>query len=170
MKRTNLTVKPLFCFALICFGKLMSCSTPQPGQPPPQTIYVRTFYQSSTGADLLDTNTPNAFKRSDLKVISKMIVNGVTKEIIYEDNGIDIYWDNEVRRNYFGITLPTNYGKTPIETYVRLSANIVDTVTYTFNSKDRLYIPDQVFYNKKLVWNIANAPTNGLWPPISIVK
>ncbi len=160
----------LLCLAYSGISNFFSCSNPQIGQPPPQAIYIRTFYKSTDGKDLLNSSTTNGFKKSDLKVTSKIEINGSIREVNYDDSGIDVYWDDALRMNYFGINIPTSYAKKPIETYVRLSQSLVDTVTYTFNSKQRQYIPDQIFYNKKLVWDVVNAPDDGLWPPITIVK
>lgn len=150
-----------------CKDQCVGCGTPQ---PPPQVISIPTFYKTSGNVDLLNEYTPDHFKKSDLKVISRVVVNSITKDISYNDSGIDIYWDNNLNRNYFELLVPTSYGKTPIATYVQLSPTDVDTVTYTFNGTQHPYIPDQIFYNKKMVWDVANAPDNGRWPPITIIK
>lgn len=142
---------------LYCFPAYLN-KVGQP--PPPQSIYIRTFYKSGN-ADLLDPTVPNSFKKNDLKVTSKIKVGGITKEVNYDEGGIEVIWDNDFRMNYFGINVPTSYGKIPIATYVQLSPTDVDTVTYTFNGTQRHYIPDQIFYNKKIVWDLANAPRNG---------
>jgi hypothetical protein len=158
------------CWLLYLLGTLASCVTPQVGQPPPQVIQINTYYKSGNGVDLLNQNNPIAYKQKDLKVVSKMEVNGVTKEVIYEDKGIDVFWDNVAQLHYFGLLVPTSYGKKPIETYVNLSATLIDTVTYTFQNQQRPYIPDKIYYNKKLVWDAATVPSNGTWPPITIIK
>lgn len=158
------------CWLLYLLGLLASCSTPQVGQPPPQIILINTFYKSANGVDLLNQNNPSGYKQKDLKVVSKMEVNGVTKEVIYEDKGIDVFWDDVTQLHYFGLLVPTSYGKKPLETYVTLSATLTDTVTYTFQNQQRPYIPDKIYYNKKLVWDVATVPSNSTWPPITIIK
>lgn len=161
----NLRHGMLLCVLLT----LLSCATPQIGQPPPQAIYIRTFYKSGN-SDLLDSTIPNSFKKNDLKVTSKIKVGDETREVSYDEDGIEVTWDNDFRMNCFGIYVPTNYGKTPIATYVQLSPTDMDTVTYTFNGTQHPYIPDQIFYNQKMVWDVVNAPDNGRWPPITVVK
>ncbi|MCX8491184.1 MAG: hypothetical protein ORN54_08960 [Cyclobacteriaceae bacterium] len=157
-----------YVFSLISF--ISACATPQVGQPPPSAIFIRTFYKSTAGADLLDQSRTGTFKKSELKIVSRVEVNGISKEVIYGDSGVTVEWDNESRMHYLGINVPTNFKKNPIETYVHLSPTIVDTVTYSFLGKQRPYIPDKIYYNKKLVWDVVNVPDDGLWPSIIIIK
>jgi hypothetical protein len=148
---------------------MTSCSHPAP-QPPDQVIFIRTFFKNSSGADLLDSATPNSFKKGDIRIISKVEIKGVVQDMNYnEAQGLDIYVDGQSGFYYLELAVPTNYAKTPIETLITLSPALTDTVTYTYSLQNR-YVPNQVFYNQILVWDIANAPVEGLWPPITILK
>lgn len=115
-----------------------------------------------------------AYRKADLSIISKMEVDGVVKQVSYDEDGVAVYWDSSTKFYYFETEVPTQYKeRKPIETYVHLSKTVTDTVTYTFNlggtEVERAY-PDKVYYNKKLVWEMAKQPTEGRWLPIVIIK
>lgn len=149
---------------------LASCATPQVDQPTPQAIPIYTYYKTSDGMDLLNQSNPLAYKRDDLKIVSKIEVDGVTKEIMYEAKPIFLFLDNLTQQYYFGISVPTKYAKKPIETYVTLSPTVTDTLTYTFENPQRPTIPDRIYYNKVLVWVDDINPQTGLWPTITITR
>ncbi len=146
-----------------------SCQHPVK-DPPPAFIVISTFYKTNGGADLLNPGTPGSFKEQDLSIISKINFNGVIQDISYNTNGVGIYQDAN-GFSYIELMVPTNWGsKSPLATYVKLSPSITDTVTYTFLSPESPSIPDKIFYNKKLAWDIVNANVAGNWPPITIIK
>jgi hypothetical protein len=149
----------------------MNCGKPAP-QPPDQFMVIRTFFKSAAGADLLDSSTSGSFKKSEVSIISKVEINGVVKDMnYYAAQGLNFFVDSKSGFYYIELMLPTTYGKTPIETIITLSPSVTDTVTYTFNGTTYPSFPNQVFYNKVLVWDIANTPaTEHLWAPITIVK
>ena len=156
---------------LICLlGLMASCATPQEDPWFPQAVQVYTYYKTGDGVDLLNQSNPLAYKRDDLKIVSKIEEGGVTKEIMYEGKPIFLFLDNSTQMNYFGISIPTSYGKKPIETYVTLSPTVTDTITYTFKNPQRPNLPDSIFYNKVLVWVDDIDPKTGVWPTITIVR
>ncbi|NOS90817.1 MAG: hypothetical protein HOP30_02740 [Cyclobacteriaceae bacterium] len=156
---------------LICLiGLLASCATHQEEPWSPQAIQVYTYYKTSDGVDLLNQSNPLAYKRDDLKVVSKIEEGGVTKEIMYEGKPLFLFLDNSNQQYYFGISVPTRSGKKPIETYVTLSPTVTDTLTYTFENQQEPIIPDKIYYNKVLVWNGKIDPKTGKWPPIIIIR
>lgn len=151
---------------------LLSATCTHPVTPPPdQFIAIRTFFKNKASADLLNADTPNSFKKSDIKIVSKVEIKGVVQDMdYYSEKGFNTYVDGQSGNYYLELAIPTNYAKTPIETLVTLSPTVTDTVTYTYTLQGR-YVPNQVFYNKVLVWDIVNAPVQeGFWPPITIVK
>jgi hypothetical protein len=156
--------------SIVCFCLFGSCIVPHSPQPPPSTNIFRAVYQSASGEDLLALKTPSAYKASDLKVISKLEINGVVKVENYDPDGLKIFWDEELKMNYFKMTLPTNAGKNPIETYVYLTSTDVDTITYDFQNTTKQYLPRYMFYNKKKIWDVADTPANGLVQPIVVTK
>jgi|688.fasta_scaffold977026_1 hypothetical protein len=141
-------------------------------QPPVTFFVVRTTYKTTTGQDLLNQSLSNSFKQSDIKVISRIDFNGVVKEVYYneDDRVIPVYFDNELKSYYFDLSVPTNAGKSPIETIVTLSKTDSDTVTYTYGPTIHRSFPDRVFYNKVLVWEAVDIPREGKYPPISVIK
>ena len=144
-------------------------------EPAPEVFFVvRTIYKSSTGEDLLKQGLPTSFKKADLKVVSKIDFNGTIKEMTYNfnENGIDVYFDGDTNYNYFDLAVPTNAGKNPIETLITLSPTDKDTVTYTYGPTIFKYVPDKIYYNKKLVWEEATIPRSGAgrFPPIIVIK
>lgn len=147
-----------------------SCSQPAP-QPPDQIIIIRTFYKTGAGVDLLDSSNGGSFKKGDIKIISKVEIDGTVRDVnYYEEEPLGIFLDGQSGSYYIELVLPTNYAKTPVMTLVTLRPSLTDTVTYTYNLQNR-YVPNQIFYNRDLVWDIVNAPVQeGLWPPITIVK
>ena len=156
---------------LMCLlGWLASCATPQVEPPTPQAIQIYTYYKTSAGIDLLNQSNPLAYKRDDLQIVSKIEVNGVTKEIMYEAKPLFLFLNNSTQQYYLGISVPTKYAKKPIETYVTLSPTVTDTLTYTFENPQRPSIPDKIYYNKELVWIDDIDPQTGLWPTITIIR
>jgi len=156
---------------LICLlGLLASCATPQADPWFPQAIQVYTYHKTGDGVDLLNQSNPLAYKRDDLKIVSKIEVDGVTKEIMYEGKPIFLFLDNSTQMNCFGISIPTSYDKKPIEMYVTLSPTVTDTVTYTFQNQQEPIIPDKIYYNKVLVLNGNIDTKTGKWPTITIIR
>lgn len=147
-----------------------SCIVPHSPQPPRDTNGIRAVYQSVNGEDLLSPKTPNSYKETDLKLVSKIEINGVVKEINYNQDGLKIFWDDELKTNCFIMTLPTNVAQNPIETYVYLTRTDVDTITYDFQNSRLPSIPRYIFYNKRRVWDVAEAPSEGLLQPIVVTK
>lgn len=163
--------KTYSCLKCGCLCLLASCANPQVGQPPTQVILISIFYKDKNSVDLLNPDMPESFKEKDLKVISKVEVNGVVKEMNYDEGGIETFWDNEKKSYYFFLTIPSSYAKKPLETYVHLSPTIIDTVTYSFSISPKFkYVPDRIYYNRNLVWDVINATQNNGWPPITIIK
>jgi hypothetical protein len=154
------------CYLQSCKDNCTGCNPP----PPPSFIFISTFYTTSGNADLLDSATPGSFKEKDLKVATTVEQNGILKQLDTTEIPITIEFNNIVRKNYFYLFVPTNYGKNPLSTFIHLSSTITDTLTYTFLDKGRPYVPDKIYYNKRLVWDVENAPKDGPWPPITIVK
>ena len=142
----------------------------QVSQPPSPMIIIKTFYKTSAGADLLNPGTPGSFKKADISVKHKIEVKGATQEVTY--NHTVIYVDDQTGFNYIELAVLTNFGKNPLETYVTLSSAVTDTVTYYFATPAKFqYIPDKVYYNKRLVWDAMNVKGGeGAWPPITIIK
>jgi len=142
--------------------------------PPSPYISLNTFYKTAAGADLLKQGDSIAYKKVNLSIISKMEVDGIVREISYNEGGIAINWDIATKLYYFETYIPTKYkAKIPIETYVRLSPKITDTLTYTFNlagTEEERACPDKIYYNKKLVWEKAKQPLEGRYLPIIITK
>jgi hypothetical protein len=130
----------------LAFLQGCGCSGCDAPPPPPAVIFIRTFYKNSGNADLLDATILGSFKEKDVKVTTTVEQNGIFKELDTSGTPIKIEYDDDVRKNYFGLLVPTNYKKNPIRTVVQLSPTISDTVTYTFLSKERPYIPDKIFY------------------------
>lgn len=125
---------------------------------------------------MLDPSVVGSYKEQDLKVVSIIEEGDVEKEYSsgIDYNEIEVYNDSP-NGYYFQLQIPTNtddpqtYVKRyPKKTYVYLSTTDVDTITYNFTPPE--YIADSIFYNKKLVWLLADSPTDGRWQPITIVK
>jgi hypothetical protein len=136
--------------------------------PPDQVIMLRTFYKNSAGDDLLNASVPGSFKKDEIKIISKVEINGVVKDMDYYEQGFGLWVDSQSAFYYMELVLPTSYAKAPIKTLVTLRPSLTDTVTCIYPQND--YFPSQVFYNKALVWEKPAAPFVGQWPPITIVK
>lgn len=149
-----------------CKDSCVGCTPP----PPSAVISVPIFYVTNTNVDLLDQAASASFKKNDIKVTTSVEQNGSAKELDPNEVPLSIDYDNSLQKHFFYLLVPTNYQKNPIRTIIRLSTTVTDTVTYTFLSKSRPYVPDKLFYNKKMVWDVANAPVEGAWPPITIVK
>lgn len=148
---------------------VLSCMNPGP-TPPVAYISIDTFYKSDKGADLLNSATPNSFKKQDIRIVSKLDQNGTLKEVNYNSAGVDIFVDGNVGYSYIEVTIPTNFGVNPLATFITLSPTVTDTITYSYGQSKYQYIPDKIFYNKKLVWEVANIPSDGKFPPITIIK
>lgn len=175
--KTNLH-RTLFCkpilssFSLVFLLSICACENSP--MPPRASIVISTFYKTASGADLLNSRTPNAYKEKDLKVISKVEERGVIKLRSYNQDGVDsvgIFIDDQTGFNYIELAIPTKAAVLPLETYIYLSPTKIDTATYTFEgSRFGTHIPDKIFYNKKLVWEVSKTPLDGNWPPITIVR
>ncbi len=74
---------------------------------------------------------------------------------------------NDTSGNHINIRLP-NADQIPVETYVRLSPTIVDTITYTFGNNG--LFPDKLYYNRKLIWDFTLASDNQFFPRVTIIK
>jgi hypothetical protein len=147
-----------------------SCAKPSPAEPD-QFIVIKTFYKTSNGADLLNIGSPNSFKKDDIMVVSEIERNGIIELINYDDTGFGgVIVDNITGFNALQLIVPTNWSKQPIKTLVKLSKTVTDTLTYTFDKSPFDYLPNKIYYNKVEVWDIANAPPNANWPPITIIK
>lgn len=155
-----------------CFSaNLLVTSCMKPGPTPPVAfISIDTFYKTDKGVDLLNSATPNSFKKQDLKIISKVDEKGTIKEVIFNQDGVGIFVDGITGFSYIEVTIPTNFGTNPLATYITLSPTITDTVTYTYGPTKYKYVPDKIYYNKKLVWEEVNIPSEGKFPPITIIK
>jgi hypothetical protein len=151
---------------------LQSCGNTGPEPPPPAVLIIDTSFKTAGGADLLDPTTPGSFKEKDLKLVTRVIINGETKDVDYNELGTKVFYDDAVKRNIIQISIPTNYNKTPLATYLNLTTNDTDTITYTFSNLGGIYQykPDSIFYNKKLVWLLAEAKPNSNWQPMTITK
>lgn len=141
-------------------------------QPPPPFFIVRTTYANAQGQDLLNQSLPNSFRQPDLDVFTRVERNGAVIVEYYneDDKGISVYFDGTLNASFFYLSIPTNFDKNPIETIIKLSPTDSDTVTYTFNPSKLEAVPDRIFYNDKLVWEVFNVPQEGQFPPIRIVK
>lgn len=126
------------------------------------------FYKTPSGADLLNTQTPGAYKQADLLVTSKIIPEGGSSSQVINlaVQEITIMNDAASGYSYFVGELPTEVHRHIIETYVRLSPTLTDTLTYEFRSPD---VVSKIYYNKGLVWDIANLKQNQ-WMPIIVVR
>ena len=171
----NLKITLGLLMVLLGLSVLYSCSIGGGTVTPPSAyISLNTFYKTAKDVDLLNQENPLAYKNKDLSIISKMEVDGIIKEISYNENSVPLYWDSSTKFYYFETFVPTQYKtRKPIETYVKLSPSVKDTITYTFNlegtEEERAY-PDKIFYNKKLVWEKSKQPVEGRWLPITIVR
>lgn len=159
-------------FALILL--LLSSSCGNSPQPPPAFIVVSTFYKTSGGADLLNSRTPNSYKKKDLRVTSRVEEGGVIKMKTYSlagSDSVDILIDDETGFSYIELCIPTKAGVLPLETYITLSPTKIDTASYSFEgTRFGNHIPDKIFYRKKLVWEASKTPRDGNWPSIVIVS
>jgi hypothetical protein len=174
LDRNFLTVCKITLAQTILIGiilSLFSCGGNSPS-PPPAFFVVRATYKTTQGQDLLNQTFSNSFKQSDIKVVSKIESNGIVKEVYYndDDKGIEVYFDDSLKSNYFDLSIPSNSGKNPIETIITLSKTDTDTVTYTYGPTKFKAVPDKIYYNKKLVWEAVNIPSEGKFPPIIVVK
>ena len=142
-------------------------------QPSPPFSVLRAVYKTSTGQDLLDQSKSNSFKTSDIKVISRVDYAGAVKDVSFnnDENGIKVYFDNDLKSYYFDLSVPTNADKNPIATFISLSSTVKDTVTYSFGYNRFKNLPDKIYYNKVLVWEAVNIPAgDGKFPPIVLIK
>lgn len=166
MRCLNLTPRVLVA-GILSF----SCgNSPQPARP---FIVLRAVYKTGSGQDLLDQNKSNSFKKTDLKVLSKIDYGGTIKEVFFNnnENGIDVYFDDDLKSNYFDLSVPTNADKNPLETFITLSTTDKDTITYSFGYNRFKNVPDKIFYNKKLIWDANDIPSGeGKFPPITVIK
>jgi len=173
MPRSLLATSKLLAMAVLLYA---CCGCPV---PPVSPYYVLdTFYRTKAGADLLKTKTPNSFQQQDIQIISKVAVSGGTKEVdYYKDYSgkqtVQIYSGKyndltDTSGNHIMIYLP-RVDQNPIETYVRLSPTVVDTITFTFTKDDNVF-PEKLFYNKKLIWDFTQPSNNRFEPQVTIVK
>ena len=106
-----------------------------------------------------------------------MYVDGTQTEVYYGDDkgGCRIQENGDTEGNSLILNLPVKYGtKKPIMTLVKLRSNLIDTITYSFQGRfiesDR-EIPDQLFYNRKLIWDFSSSTAGEYLPStITIVK
>jgi len=141
-------------------------------QPPPAFFVLRATYSNLQNEDLLDQTLPNSYRQADLTVFSHLEQSGkiVVEYFNNDDKGIPVHFDEDLQSWYFDLSIPTNAGYNPIETIVKLSPTDSDTVTYTFGANKYKYAPDQIFYNKLLVWRAIDIVNNEKFPPIQVVK
>ncbi len=149
--------------------------------PPPIAPYYEldTYYRTPGGADLLKSKTPNSFRQQDIQVTSKVTVSGGVVEVDYykdysRKGSVQVYSGkyndlNDTSGNHILIYLPKG-NQHPIETYVRLSPVIVDTITYTFGNGDQQVFPEKLFYNRKLIWDFTQLSNNQFTPQVTIIK
>jgi|LakMenEpi03Aug12_release.lakeMendotaPanAssembly.Ray.scaffolds.fasta_scaffold421666_1 hypothetical protein len=161
------TVKRVFLSVLICATALAFTSCIPKcgcGNPPPrESWYVHTYYKTSRGASLLNSNTANCFKPADISVKAIVEVNDLRTEEYYgnDQNAVTVQENGDQEGNSLILRLPVKYGsKKPLMTLIRLRPNLTDTVTYSFNGRfmdlDR-EIPDQLYYNRKLIWDFTKS-------------
>jgi hypothetical protein len=150
---------------------LLSCNACGDPMVPDSHFLIITHFTNSAGEDLLNPGVKDSFRKEDLKVVSAVEVNGQRKETIYswDEKGIEVNTDRD-GKNFIRLALPTNAYSKPIATYVTLSPADTDTVTYTFESAKYKNLPDKIYYNNKLVWNINDTPEGSNWNPITIIK
>jgi hypothetical protein len=151
-----------------CENGCAGCGSPP---PPPAVKVFSAFYRTLGNADLLNPNTPGAYKQEDIHVTSKVDIGGTIKEIDYNELAIKIEYSDVVNRNYFLIAIPTSYNKKPIATHVRLTPSVVDTITYTFTNASIKYPyqPEFIYYNKQLIWELSKVKSDEIWS-LTIVK
>ena len=167
-------MRTLFVFVMVlsllslqnCKDDCTGCNVP----PLPSIILIPTLYTTDGNLDLLDPSVVGSFKENDIKVTTTVEQNGILKELDPSETPIRIGYNNAIRKNYFYLPVPTNANKNPIRTIVQLRQGIVDTVTYSYQGKQRPHIPDKIYYNKKLVWEVVGVPDEGSWSPIIIIK
>jgi hypothetical protein len=153
-----LTISIAFVLFSSCVPKC-GCGTP----PPRESWYVHTFFKTNQGASLLNSTTANSFKPSDISVKSIVSIDGVQTEVYYgnDKNGCRIQENGDIEGNSLVLNLPVKYGsRNPIMTFIQLRANLIDTITYSFNGRlieSSREIPDQLFYNRKLIWDFSKA-------------
>lgn len=138
--------------------------------PPDPFIPIATHYKNTEGVDLLNPANQNAFRKEDMKVVSKVEVGGVVKEMYFGTDQSGIYISTDSEGNRFMLLIPTNASGNPIATYVTLSPADTDTVTYTFKGTRFKNLPDKIYYNNKLVWKIEDTPDGSNWNPITVIK
>ena len=78
-----------------------------------------------------------------------------------DQNAVTVQENGDQEGNSLILRLPVKYGsKKPLMTLIRLRPNLTDTVTYSFNGRfmdlDR-EIPDQLYYNRKLIWDFTKS-------------
>ncbi|HNP78844.1 MAG: hypothetical protein U0289_13620 [Cyclobacteriaceae bacterium] len=152
---------------LLMVFTLTGCPTPAP-VPLRPSFSMPFFYKTSSGADLLNTQTPGSYKQTDLLVTSKVIPEGGSSSQVINLAVPEITIINDAASgyNYFVAELPTEVHRHIVESYVRLTPNLTDTLTYEFRSPD---VVSKIYYNKGLVWDIANLKQNQ-WMPIIVVR
>ncbi|MFM9837817.1 MAG: hypothetical protein ACKVOQ_06095 [Cyclobacteriaceae bacterium] len=165
----------------ICIATVfLSSCVPQCGcgNPPPHEYwYIHTYYKTNKGASLLNSNTPDYFKPSEISVKTIVLVNEIETEEYYgnDKNGVRVQENGDQQGNTLLLNLPVKYGnRKPIMTLIRLRPNLTDTVTYSFNNRlielDR-EIPDLIYYNQKLIWDFSKAVAGEFMPnSITIIK
>lgn len=173
MLRSLLATAKLLTMAVLFYA---CCGCPVPPVPPYYVLDA--FYRTKGGADLLKSKTPNSFREQDIQIISKVSVDRGTKQVDYykdysSKQTVQIYSGkyndpNDTSGNHILIYLPKVH-QNPIETYVRLSPTVVDTITYTFTKNDN-WFPEKLFYNKKLIWDFTQPLNNRLEPQVTIIK
>lgn len=177
----KIAIRFFFCVLTICANSFLFTSCVPKcgcGNPPPRdSWYVHTYYKTSQGASLLNSTTANYFKPAEISVRAIVEVNDIRTEEYYgnDQNAVSVQENGDVEGNSLILRLPVKYGsKKPIMTLIRLRANLTDTVTYSFNGRfvdsDR-EIPDQLFYNRKLIWDFAKSVAGEPLPSsITIIK
>ncbi len=176
------TVKGVFYSVLtICAtGFIFTSCIPKCGcgnPPPRESWYVHTYYKTNQGASLLNSNTANYFKPSEISVRAIVEVNEIRKEEYYgnDQKAVTVQENGDQEGNSLILRLPVKFGsKKPIMTLIRLRTNLTDTVTYSFNGRfvdsDR-EIPDQLSYNRKLIWDFTKSIAGEPLPnSITIIK
>ena len=73
IQKIALCLWPLFIGSVV----LLACLGPEPTPPPVGAFKVKMSYKNFGGADLLNPQTPNSFKKENLKVIIKHQMGGV---------------------------------------------------------------------------------------------
>lgn len=149
----------------LLMGLLVSCLQWEVNPPPYFQVQVQ--IRNSAGTDLLNPNTPGAYKFREIVVQHKIQKDGTVQIVSYTQPSL--LTDSP---SLMEVGLLTSKSQIPIETYIALSATDTDTITYTFDASPRfLYLPGKMYYNRQLIWDTNTLTVDhGAWPVITIVK